>query len=224
MLDIEAAADLARTGDVWLFRGRTLADRTIRTISNAPVNHVGISIVIDDLPPLLLHAELSKKQQDLWTGGHHRGVQLHDLATAVRRWRDEYGQEVWMRQLAPEISREQEDAALRCVARLNGVAYPAGARAISRWFRGRSDGYQPHRQRGQRLRPEEAICSETVAMTLQEMGVLEDDRKPHWYDPGTFWSGDYLPLRNGWTYGAEIAVGPPLDPDRVVPSARDRWR
>ena len=157
-------------------------------------------------------------------GAEWTGVQLHDLATAVRRWRDDYGQEVFLRQLSPEIDRAQEDAALKAVARLNGVPYPVGSRALRRWARGRGDGYQPRKQRGQRVTPEEAICSETVAILLQDMGVLEDDRKPHWFDPGTFWSGDYLPLRQGWTYGAEVAVGPPLDPDRVVPSARDRWR
>lgn len=132
MLEIHDAADLVRTGDLLLFRGRTLADRTIRTISNAPVNHVGVAIVIDDLPPLLLHAELSRKQLDIWTGGYHRGVQLHDLAEAVERWSHGYAQEIWMRQLAPEVGREQEDAALKAVARLDGVPYPAtlGARPL----------------------------------------------------------------------------------------------
>lgn len=223
MLDIDEAVHLTRTGDLWLFRGRTAADRAIRAFTNAPVNHVGMAVVIDDLPPLLWHAELSKQQQDLWSGGHHRGVQLHDLETAVLRWRDKYAQEPFLRQLAPEAGRPQEDAALRSVARLDGVSFPSTARALGRWLRGR-DAYVPRRARGERIRPEEAFCAETVAMTLQEMGVLADDRKAHWYDPGTFWSGAYLPLREGWEYGAEVAVGPPLDPNREIPSARTRWR
>lgn len=223
MLDIDEAVHLTRTGDLWLFRGRTAADRAIRAFTNAPVNHVGMAVVIDDLPPLLWHAELSKQQQDLWSGGHHRGVQLHDLSTAVLRWRDTYAQEPFLRQLIPEAGRPQEDAALRSVARLDGVSFPSTARAMGRWLRGR-DAYVPRRARGERIRPEEAFCAETVAMTLQEMGVLADDRKAHWYDPGTFWSGAYLPLREGWEYGAEVAVGPPLDPNREIPSARTRWR
>lgn len=223
MLEIHEAASLVRTGDLLLFRGSTLADRTIRTISNAPVNHVAVALVVDDLPPLLFHAEMSRKQLDLWTGAFHRGVQLHDLAEAVTRWHDGYGQEVWLRQLAPEAGREQEDAALRSVARLDGVPYPAAARALGRWFKGR-DGYLPQKRRGLQVRPEDAFCSEVVAMVLQDMGVLHTDRKAHWYDPGTFWSGAYLPLKDGWSYGTEIAVGAPQDPDREVPSARDRWR
>jgi hypothetical protein len=63
-----------------------------------------------------------------------------------------------------------------------------------------------------------------VALTLQEMGVVGADRKANWFDPGTFWSGAYLPLVNGWTYGDEVAVGAPLDPDQPVPSSSDRWR
>ena len=40
-LTLDRAVDLTRTGDLWLFRGRTVADRAIRTLTNSPVNHVG---------------------------------------------------------------------------------------------------------------------------------------------------------------------------------------
>lgn len=223
VLEIDEAAHLTRTGDLWLFRGRTVADRTIRTFTNAPFNHVGVAIVVDDLPPLLLHAELSRNQQDLWTGGHHRGVQLHDLAEAVRRWRTQYTQGAWLRQLSPEAGRAGEDAALRSVARLDGVSFPSTFKAAARWLRGR-DSYQPRKRREEQVRPDEAFCAEIVALTLIEMGVLQDDRKAHWYDPGTFWSGGYLPLEEGWTYGREIEVGPPIDPDAPVASSRTRWQ
>ena len=33
----------------------------------------------------------------MWTGRHQRGVQLHDLADAVRTWRQRYGQRAWLR-------------------------------------------------------------------------------------------------------------------------------
>ena len=42
-LSLEAAVDLTRTGDLWLFRGRSAADHAIRAVTNAPVNHVGMS-------------------------------------------------------------------------------------------------------------------------------------------------------------------------------------
>lgn len=52
-ITLDEALDLARTGDVWLFRGRAMADRAIQVATNSPVNHVGMSVVIEDLldPP-----------------------------------------------------------------------------------------------------------------------------------------------------------------------------
>ena len=82
-ISLDQAVDLTRTGDVWLFRGRTMADRAIQVGTNSPVNHVGMSVVIEDLPPLMWHAELGRSLPDLWSGSHQRGAQLHDLRAAV---------------------------------------------------------------------------------------------------------------------------------------------
>jgi hypothetical protein len=204
-LGLDDAVGLARTGDLWLFRGHSAADRAIQTVTNAPVNHVGMSLVLEDLPPLMWHAELGRSLQDVWTGEHHRGVQLHDLREAVVRWQEVYGQAAWLRQVTPEVGHREEDAALRAVARLDGVSFPSTARLAGRWLRGR-DGYLPRSERHDRPRPEAAYCAEIVALTLQEMGMLADDRKAIWYDPGTFWSGEYLPLTDGWRYGREVPV------------------
>ena len=97
----EEAVEAARTGDLWIFRGGTVADRVIQTVSNSPVNHVGMAVVLDDLPPLMWHAELGRSLRDHWTGQHHRGVQLHDLREAVTTWQVRYGQRAWLRQLRP---------------------------------------------------------------------------------------------------------------------------
>jgi hypothetical protein len=82
-----------------LFRGRTRADRAIRVATNSPVNHVGMSVVIEDLPALMWHAELGRSLPDLWSGTHQRGAQLHDLNRAVAVWATKYHQQVWLRQL-----------------------------------------------------------------------------------------------------------------------------
>jgi len=142
VLTLDDALDLTRTGDLWLFRGSSGADRAIRSVTNAPVNHVGMAIVVDDLPPLLWHAELGRGLLDVWAGTHHRGVQLHDMRAAVEQWRDRYGQRAWLRQLTPEVTREAEDAALRTVARLDGTPFPSTLRLAGRWLRGRAPGVQ----------------------------------------------------------------------------------
>src|SRR3984957_12934209 len=120
-ISLDQAVDLARTGDVWLFRGPTMADRAIQVATNSPVNHVGMSVVIDDLPPLMWHAELGKSLPDLWAGKRQRGVQLHDLRAAGDIWASRYGQRAWLRQLDGPVTREMEDAVLRVIARLDGT-------------------------------------------------------------------------------------------------------
>ena len=85
-ISLDQAVDVARTGDVWLFRGHTMADRAIQLATNSPVNHVGMSVAIEDLPPLMWHAELGRSLPDMWSGSHHRGVQLNDLRDAVLVW------------------------------------------------------------------------------------------------------------------------------------------
>ena len=134
---LAAAADRTRTGDLWLFRGRTTADRLIQTLTNAPVNHVGVAVVLEDMPPLLWHAEMGRALPDVWTGRRQRGVQLHDLEAAVRQWTGPYGQRAWFRQISREVGTEQEEALLETIARLDGVSFPSAGRLTARWARGR---------------------------------------------------------------------------------------
>ena len=210
VLTLDRACELARTGDVWLFRGRSGADRAIRGLTNAPVNHVGMAIVIDDLPPLMWHAELGRSLPDLWAGTHQRGVQLHDLRDAVLQWGHRYGQRGWLRQLAGPVDRAMEDAALRTVARLDGTPFPSTARLAGRWLRGRLPGLPwrrgtPETGAAESLL-ETAYCAEVVAVTFAEMGLLPAGQRPHSYDPGRFWSGDDLQLAAGFRLGGEIEV------------------
>ncbi|MDA4088754.1 guanylate cyclase [Mycolicibacterium hassiacum DSM 44199] len=222
-VSLQQALEETRTGDLWLFRGRSGPDRAIQSLTNSPVNHVGMTIAIEDLPPLIWHAELGDKLLDLWTGGHHRGVQLNDARQVVQRWVHNYHQRCWIRQLTPHANREQEDAALKVVARMDGTPFPSTARLTGRWFRGRiaaTDFTRPfpflhkrvaekaRRKKQERLQVglETAYCAETVAITYEEMGLLSTDKHYNWFDPGSFWSGEKLPLAPGYTLGKEIEV------------------
>ena len=198
-ISLDEAVDLTRTGDLWLFRGESVADRAIRALTNAPVNHVGMAVVLDDLPPLMWHAELGKGLVDVWTGTHHRGVQLHDLRDAVVQWSSRYGQRPWLRQLSADITPEREASVLTTIARLDGTPFPATAALAARWARGRA-----HRAAG----VEVTYCAEVVAATYTAMKLLPADLPTNYYDPGTFWSGDDLQLLDGATLSAEILVHP----------------
>src|SRR6266545_4733912 len=63
-ISLDDALEVTRTGDVWLFRGRAVADRAIQISTNSPINHVGMSVALDDLPPLMWHAELGRSLPD----------------------------------------------------------------------------------------------------------------------------------------------------------------
>ncbi len=194
---MDTALAEAATGDVWLFRGKSFADIAIRTVTNAPVNHVGMVVALDDLPPLLWHAELGRSLPDVWSGQRQRGVQLHLLRDAVRTWNDKYGQRAWMRQLEGEITRGHEDRLMDVINRFDGRSFPSTVGLARQWFNGRF-------RRSSSL--ETIYCAELVATTYQHMGLLPSHRPASWYDPGKFWSGDRIDLVPPFRLSEEVAV------------------
>jgi hypothetical protein len=188
------------------------------------VNHVGMTVAIDDLPPLIWHAELGDKLVDMWTGTNHRGVQLNDLRQAVLQWNERYHQRCWLRQLTPYATRRQDNEVLRVIARMDGTAFPTTMRLTGRWMRGRlpnlsdwtrgipfldkkvHESTQRRKAQGRKMGLETAYCAETAAITYEEMGLIVTDKDWNWFDPGSFWSGDALPLAPGYQLGPEIAI------------------
>jgi len=196
-LSLDDALAGACTGDVWLFRGRSIADRAIQTVTNSPINHVGMVVAIDDLPPLLWHAELGRSLPDVWTGERQRGVQLHPLRDAARTWNERYGQRAWVRQLRGTIERVHEDRLIEIIERLDGRAFPTSLGLARQWVTGKIK---------RRSSLQTVYCAELVATTYQHMGLLPDRRPPSWYDPGRFWSGDRIELVAPFSLASEIAV------------------
>jgi hypothetical protein len=198
VLALDEAVATAATGDIWLFRGRSLADRAIQTMTNSPVNHVGMVVALDDMQPLLWHAELGRSLPDVWTGDRQRGVQLHVLRDAVTTWDSKYGQRAWVRRLeGGTVTREHEDRLMEVINRFDGKPFPTTPGLVAQWLNGRV----------RRSSSKEAIyCAELVAVSYQHMGMLPARRPPSWYDPGKFWSGDEIELADPFVLGGEIAV------------------
>ena len=196
-LALDDAIALAATGDIWLFRGRSVADRAIQTVTNSPVNHVGMVVAIDDLPPLLWHAELGRSLPDVWTGERQRGVQLHRLDEAVTQWNERYGQRAWVRPLRGTIEQRHEDRLMEVIDRFDGRAFPTSLGLVRGWVTGRF-------RRSSSL--ETVYCAELVATTYQAMGLLPSERPASWYDPGRFWSGDHIELVAPFSLDREIPV------------------
>ena len=196
-MPFDEAIASAATGDLWLFRGRSLGDRAIQTATNSPVNHVGMVVALDDLPPLLWHAELGRSLPDVWTGERHRGVQLHVLADAVATWNERYRQRAWVRQLEGTIQRHHEDRLMEVIDRFDGRPFPTTPGLVRQFLNGRL-------RRSSSL--EAIYCAELVAATYQHMGLLPSRRPASWYDPGRFWSGDRIELVPPFALGGEVAV------------------
>jgi hypothetical protein len=194
---LDEAVATAATGDLWLFRGRSPADVAIRALTNSPVNHVGMVVALDDLPPLLWHAELGRSLPDVWTGERQRGVQLHLLADAVTTWRERYRQVAWVRQLEGTIERHHEDRLVEVIDRFDGRPFPTTPGLVRQWLTGRL-------RRSSSL--ETIYCAELVAATYQHMGLLPSRRPASWYDPGRFWSGDRIELVPPFSLTPEIGV------------------
>jgi hypothetical protein len=195
---LDDAVATAATGDIWLFRGRSIADRAIRAVTNSPVNHVGMVVALDDLPALLWHAELGRSLPDVWSGERHRGVQLHLLADAATTWYERYRQRAWVRGLeGGELERRHEDRLMEAIARFDGRPFPTTLGLVRQWLNGRF-------RRSSSL--ETVYCAELVAATYQHMGLLPSRRPASWYDPGRFWSGDRIELVAPFALGGEVPV------------------
>ena len=61
------------------------------------------------------------------------------------------------------------------------------------------------RKGSRELELESAYCAEVVALTYEAMGLLHG-RRPSWYDPGRFWSGDHIELATPFALGGELPV------------------
>src|SRR3954449_2805380 len=137
VITLDRAVELARTGDIWVFRGTSRADRAIRGLTNSPINHVGMAVALDDMPPLMWHAELGRSLTDVFSGEHQRGVQLHILRDAVTTWDKKYGQRAWMRQLSGTITKEHEDKLMEVIEQLAAKPFPTTVGLAGQWATGR---------------------------------------------------------------------------------------
>ena len=155
-------------------------------------------VALDDLPPLLWHAELGRSLPDVWTGKRQRGVQLHLLADAVRTWPSRYAQRAWVRQLeGGTIERHHEDRLMQVIERFDGRPFPTTPGLVRQWLTGRVAPV---------LVARDDLLRRARRDDLPAHGPAARRRPASWYDPGRFWSGDRIELAPPFALSGEVPV------------------
>ena len=198
-LPLDDAVATAATGDVWLFRGRSLADVAIRTLTNSPVNHVGMVVAIDDLPPLLWHAELASRCPTCGPASASAACSCTRCATRSRPGTSATTSAPGCASSSAATSRASTRTAWCRRSSASTAARSRRRPGLARqWLRGR------YKRSPTAL--ETIYCAELVATTYQAMGLLPRERPASWYDPGRFWSGDHIDLVEPFALEAEVAI------------------
>ena len=200
-LAFDEAIAAAATGDIWLFRGKSLADRAIQTLTNSPVNHVGMCVALDDMPALLWHAELG----EVAAGRVDRRAPARRAAAQARRRGAHLGRRKFRPGGVGAPARGQPPLARA------GEPPDRDDRQI-RW-QAVPDHGRPGALVGDRARaPARGLARDDLLRRARRRdscstwGCSPDKRPISWYDPGKFWSGDEITLVEPFVLGEEMAV------------------
>ena len=227
-IDLDKAIDLTRTGDVWLFRGRSAADRAIQVTHQQPRQprrHVGrprrhaaadvargARPVADrhvDAAPGIAACSCTTCARPCWCGdastastagcaSSSRRSPARWKTLSSRRSRDSTARRSRRRHGSP---RGGSAAGCRC-------ADAAPTRTVG--SDGSADSATSSRRRRRTGRtPRDGLLRRGRRRHLRGDGPARDRPPPGWYDPGRFWSGDELDLLRGASLGGEIAVNLP---------------
>lgn len=191
LLTVEDLISNSKTGDLLFFSGYTFAERSIRCYHNSFYNHC--CLIFRDLDedgkdiPYIFESDLGQ--------GYREGPRVMKLKDKLSRWRG-MKYVCWRKYVPPN-----HDETLRPTGQnVRDVAQQYLShdfdRSMASWvFSGTPDGglykyFKP---------PNSVFCSEMVAITLQELGILSKDHIPGWYTPEDF-AGVNLKMLKGF-YG-----------------------
>ena len=192
-----------RTGDVFLFHGKSAISRKVERGTRSRFSHAAMVVRPDpSQPPLLWQTGPVKIVRDRLTRTDHGGAQLGDLKEAVLLMSSpEYGDTPYVRQLSLARTPEFEQLAMMIVADIDGRPFPTMTQMMRQWKAGQSRRSESDRT---------LFCAELVAETFMRIGLLLLDPPPNAYSPKHF-SSAYrrLRLRKGASFGPEFKVTRP---------------
>jgi hypothetical protein len=192
-----------RTGDVFLFHGKSAISRKIERGTRSRFSHASMVVRPDRArPPMLWQTGPVKIVRDRLTRTDHGGAQLGDLKEALLLMTSpEYGDQPYVRQLKVRRTPEFEQLAMLVIADIDGRPFPTMSQMLQQWKAG-----QGRRSESDRT----LFCAELVAETFMRIGLLLLSPPPNAYSPKHF-SEQYrrLHLRRNAVFGPEFKVAPP---------------
>lgn len=192
-----------RTGDVFLFHGKSAISRKVERGTRSRFSHASMVVRPDPAqPPFLWQTGPVKIVRDRLTRTDHGGAQLGDLKEALLLMTSpEYGDQPYLRQLNVTRTPAFEQLAMMIVSDIDGRPFPTMTQMMRQWKAGQSRRSESDRT---------LFCAELVAETFMRIGLLLVDPPPNAYSPKHF-SEQYrrLHLLKGASFGPELKVARP---------------
>lgn len=196
----EEIRDQLKTGDVVLFSGKGFFSRAIKLFSHSKWSHVGIVVKIEDFDLVLLWESTGlSKVEDIIDGKRKKGVQTVALSDRL----ETYKGDISVRQLNGVVAQDGMDKLRDLRKLLKNRPYEKGH---SELVRSLVDIGGPLCENAEDL--SSVFCSELVAESLQEMGVIDERLPSNEFIPKNFAKGGRVEhyLTPGFSYGDEIKL------------------
>ncbi len=205
-MDYNEIAPKLQSGDVFLFRGKTLVSRIIDFMTDSIYSHAGMVVRMPDAH--------GKDTLYLWQSFEPEGgVVLDHLEDFLSKYKtSEHGSSFVVRQLAVNRSPEMVQALSKFIAEVKGRPFPSVLTWFIHWVGGNM---------GIPSGLKNFFCSQLIAQTYIRMGVFSKRPPATAYTPGRF-AEKYRGLR--FLLGASLGPEIPVTLPKPKPVARGKKR
>lgn len=187
-----------KTGDVVLFSGKGGLSAGIKFATGSQWSHVGLVYYLKEYDLMAIWESTTLTTfADLDTGVPRKGVQIVPLSERIKT----YDGEVSIRHLNKSLSSIRRRRLVTLRERFKGIPYEESELQL---IKAAYDGPFGANERD----ISSLFCSELVAETFQELGILSTTLPSNEYTPADFSDGKYRRLRliNGFELEPEVEV------------------
>lgn len=188
MLWSELSKDL-QTGDIILFHQHGLISRLIDVFTDARFSHVGMVVRMNDKP--------AGEQLYFWQSFEPEGgVVLDALPAFLDKYKHDYKGKFVCRHLEVQRTAGMEEALHAFMERVKGRPFPSIWGMMSHWMEGKL---------GIDSGEKSFFCSDLVADSYQNMGLLPEKPPANFYAPKNFATSKKMNLLLGAKFSEQIS-------------------